>query len=802
MYKGIAVVMRKRFFTLSFFLLGCLSGSLFGQKIIHGVIRDAESRDFLPAANIQIEGTFKGTITNENGEYILKLDELPAALLVSYIGYASQRIPISRNSADRQDILLTPVAYELEPIVVTGEDPAIRIMREVIRRKQQWRAGLKTYSAEAYTRMVLENDTSITSIMESISTAYWDKKRGTREMVSSRRQTSNMSSNENFAAVGQITNMYDDDVEIGGFRVVGVTHPDALDYYDFKLEGQRQLDNKIVYDISVWPKSKLQPAFMGRIAVLDSMFAMIQVDLKPGKAVLFPPPIQEWNLEYKQQFSNFGKEYWLPVDIHTSGSIKIGFIGLQFPLIKISSISRLSDYKINIALPDSLYKSKEEVLTDSSRIQENPDSVFTQNPEVVPFSGEEKTAYSRLDSTMTLEKAYKPTGALARFVTVESDHNNGKNGQKSRKTILSDISPILGYNRVDEATLGIEKSFEFPANWKVNIYGGYKTGIQRGFFGGEVQKQIGKKKSWRAGLKYSRNTDTRYTSVHYPQLFNSFQTLLGYDDYFDYYWNEKFAASLGYSISPLRSAITVSFHDEMQHSLGKTTDYNLLGRTVVQRDNPAVPEGRLRSFELRLVTGDDFIPFGVIGQNHLEVSIEHSSPDILSSDFDFMCYRMALDLRIPTFLRRRLLPNVLDLRLVAGTAQGNLPPQRFGILDGALQIFSPFGVFKSLTDQPYEGEKYAGIFWEHNFRTVPLEILGLRSLAQKGIGIILHGASGRTWISDRTLNRLTYTPRAANEFHHELGISVNGLFGLFRVDFTRRLDEPGYFLGFSLARLF
>ena len=174
----------------------------------------------------------------------------------------------------------------------------------------------------------------------------------------------------------------------------------------------------------------------------------------------------------------------------------------------------------------------------------------------------------------------------------------------------------------------------------------------------------------------------------------------------------------------------------------------------------------------------------------------------MKSDFDYRLFQAMIDLRIPTFLRRRLLPNVFDIRITAGTSSGHLPPQRFGTLDGALQIFAPFPAFKSLIGKAYEGEKYFGIFWEHNFRTIPFEIIGWRQLAEKNIGIILHGASGRTWIDEERLNKLLYQPVYLKHFHHEIGLSLNGLFNFFRIDFTQRLDKREFYAGFSLARLF
>jgi len=128
--------------------------------------------------------------------------------------------------------------------------------------------------------------------------------------------------------------------------------------------------------------------------------------------------------------------------------------------------------------------------------------------------------------------------------------------------------------------------------------------------------------------------------------------------------------------------------------------------------------------------------------------------------------------------------------------------QRFGIVDGTLSAFSPFGALRSLWNHPLEGEHYCALFWEHNFRTVPFELAGLDWLVERNIGLILHGAAGRTWISGKRLEELPYAPFYQDRWRSEIGLSVNGLFGLFRVDVTRRLDRSGVFAGFGVTRYF
>ena len=67
----------------------------------------------------------------------------------------------------------------------------------------------------------------------------------------------------------------------------------------FELAGQRSMDDRIVYDISVKPKSRLETAFVGRVAVLDEEFGLLEVDLTPVETITSSIPIPIF-------------EYWLP----------------------------------------------------------------------------------------------------------------------------------------------------------------------------------------------------------------------------------------------------------------------------------------------------------------------------------------------------------------------------------------------------------------------------------------------------------------------------------------------------------
>lgn len=381
----------------------------YSQIQVKGKIVDASTGEPLAAAHVIIKGTYTGTIANSDGEYSLFVKDFPSTIIVRFIGYETQEQVVSASHDGVLDFRMQEAVASLGEITVTGEDPAISIMKEVIRRKKIWRAKLSTYKAEAYSRQQLLNDTSIVSIIESVSEAYWDKERGPKEVLISRRQTANIEGADNFAGVSYLPNFYDDMLDIAEFDMVGVTNERALKYYNFKLVDYKSIDDKVVYEIEVSPKRKLQPLFEGTIYVLDEEFALLSVKLKPNQVVVFPPPVQDFNLYYEQQFNNFGGDFWLPVDVRIEGLVKVGIVGLRFPPIGFSQVSKLNNYEINVEVPDSLYESGYLFSVDSTTI-DKPDSIFSTTIDAVPLSEKEALAYTTLDSTATLEKAFRPKG--------------------------------------------------------------------------------------------------------------------------------------------------------------------------------------------------------------------------------------------------------------------------------------------------------------------------------------------------------------------------------------------------------
>lgn len=782
-------------------LLIFAASSAWAQKTVRGTVTDAQTGETLPSTNIMIEDTYRGTISNENGNYSITIPDslLAATLVVRYIGYKSQRRTITAESSVTQNFTLEPAVSEMEEIVVTDEEPGVRIMREVIERKQQWRQKLDTYRADAYTRQTLANDTSIVSITESASEVFWDKEQGHREVQKSKRQTANIEAADNFAGVSYLPNFYDDNVEISGFQVVGVTHPDALDHYKFKLVDQTSMDDRTVYKIRVMPDRKLQPLFKGTVFVLDEEYALLEVDLKPNDVIDYPRPVQSFKASYKQQFNNFGQDFWLPVDVRIGGDIKISMVGLDFPTIKFKQLSRVTNYMVNVSLPDSLYEDDDVFSVDSTTV--NSDSLITRELDTVPLSTEEEKAYATLDSTATLEKAFRPSGILAGMINDDDNLGSGLFGLMEK--VPGNISPDLRYNRVDELFAGLRYSINATDWLEIRAEGGYSTGYEEWNYGGELTLQW-LDSDWMkssVGWDYAAQTATRFNSYIYKPYYTIIPNLLGDNGYFDYYRSEGYRAFSKWELPEPKLSLELGFSSKEHSSLITTTAYDILGKNNNFRANPPIEEGRMHSVDI--ITGynlDEGYNFGVAALKQIRFKIEHSS-DVLSSDYDFTRYAGRISWSFPTFYQRRFLSNTLDVNLSAGTYSGDLPFQRWGIVDATIGESAPYGVMKATRGRPYEGEQYLAVNMEHNFRTIPFEALGINALVERNIGLIVFGGAAKTWLNSSSIPQ-GYQPKVADDIHWEAGASINGILGLFRLDFAARLDQPAFMVNLSVARLF
>jgi len=732
---------------------------------LSGVVRDASTGDTVSAANVRVLGTTLGTVTNRSGNYILALLPGSYRMVFSSLGYSPDTVAMELTRDTVHDVMLIPSEIVLAEILVTGEDPALEIIRRTIANKRRWMERLRSYELDAFTRQTIMRDTAIASISESFTKGYWQRGDTLREIVRQKRQTENIKSQFNFAAVGRIMNFYEDRLHFAGYEFVGPVAEDAFDYYDYKLLETRHGRDGDVYTIRVLPQRRTNPLFTGTVSIVEGVYALVGVEVEPNEAFLFPF-LKEKSIRYRQQFALYDDVYWMPVDITIDASFTIGIVGFSFPRIGFRQTSAIYSYDINVPIPDSIFRGSR-LTVDSLALER--DTLLWKEIQVIPLSPPEQAAYAALDSTKSLEVQFRPGGMAA---TIGTDAG-----------ILGSLVEFVdfAFNRVEGFHLGasVERKNILPVlDVKGALAYGFSDRVLKYSAGAVLYTSP--TRSLGFGGELFRRTENRPDRGTYSPLVTAFGCLLAKNDYRDYFRSVGWEASIR-----LRSAKHISaeltYHASRDLSDSVHTRFSVFYPSRLYRVNPAVREGSMRSVQFHSHLGREPVPLELEARDALDISVEYARPGVTGGDFDFLRYDMVASLQMTTFGRSFFFKPNLRLRLAAGTSSGSLPPQRAFALESSMRGLGPFGVLRTAGVKEFRGTGYVSLAAEHNFRTLPFLALGVPFLYEKNIELVVGGAIARMW-------------GETDGWCAEAGVGLARIFDFFRVDATWRLTGPKKFV--------
>ena len=737
-----------------------------------GTVRDAVTDEPLAAANIRVIGTSRGTITNAAGEYSISLAIGEYKILFTMLGYAHDTIALRLDGDMRHDERMRPSDIVLPEILVTSEDPAIGIIRKAIANKQRWIDRLRSYEMQAFTRQTIYRDTAVAAINESFTKGYWQKGDTLREIVTQRRQTANVPPAFNFASVGRILNFAEERISFVGYTFVGPTALDALDYYDYKLLRTRSAGGNDVYEIRMIPRTLTVPLFEGTVNIAGGSYALVGVDVQPNAAFQIPFTKNVY-LRYRQEFGLYESSYWMPADIRIKAAFTVSVLGFSIPRIMLTQTSVISDYSINTAIPDSIFR-KPRLSVDSSATR--LDSSYWAANTVLPLDSLEQLAYRTLDSTQSLDVQFRPGGAGVTFGL----------GTGSVGTALWTIFSYadVSFNRVEGFHAGASARFDsVTENLSLTAGLAYGFSDRHGKYNMGATYYPGPHRSFGIGVEVYRTVDHAPDRGYFDAFANSLSSLFDKQDYRDYFGTEGGRGFLVFRPSGnFHSRLTYTLEDE--GPLSQRTNFSLFYPSRSYRVNPPATTGRLSALRFDFRLGSDPVPLDFILQNGLDVGIEHSSPGFTGGDFDFTRVEGVLSLSVPTFGQSYLLKPGFRIRASAGEAAGSLPPQRLFSIESALDAFAPFGVMRGARPREFTGTGYAALNVEHNFRNIPFLALGIPFLYQSNLELIVFGGVARAW------TRNAPAALAREGTYSETGFSLSRIFDLFRADFTWRLSAP------------
>jgi hypothetical protein len=289
------------------FLLLFLCAIIYTQaQKVSGVVTDNKGA-VLPYASITVNGTSKGSVANSQGQYVINLAPGTYTLVCQYVGYKSEERKCTLNTSNSiVDFQLSIQELTLSEVVIKrGEDPAIEIIRETIKKRDFYNKQVDSFTVDVYIKGLLRSrgvpdklfgkkiDKSdmakdgidsagkgILFLSESqtkVSFKQPDKIK--YEVISSRESGGGYGLSFPF-----FINFYTNNVSVfsNNLNPRGFISPisdNAFHYYKFRYEGNFFEGNKMIDRIKVSPKRKHEPLFEGYIQIVDGDWHIHSLEL-------------------------------------------------------------------------------------------------------------------------------------------------------------------------------------------------------------------------------------------------------------------------------------------------------------------------------------------------------------------------------------------------------------------------------------------------------------------------------------------------------------------------------------------
>lgn len=752
---------------------------------ITGKILDAKTNKPLSFATIKVIETGTGTNADNRGEFILNVKEGSYNLVTSYIGYFTDTSSffIQEENSER-NIFLNPTEIYTEVIEVAGEDPAYEIIRKAIKYKQIFKRDLNEYSYDAYSKFVarsnlnLYSDTSlkkdsmgmnILGILESETVGYFRKPDEEKQIVTAKRETANIIRG---FAIPLIVNFYDESIDLGENKIPGPVADDAFDHYDYKLIGTTSIDSTTVFKISVINTSSLLPQFLGNIYVIDSLFALIKVDLETNSEVVKGINKLEFRQKFSQETDKEKKNFWMPTDVEIFGEGR--FAGLI--KVKIDVFTIISDYRLNEKAPQDIW---DDVVVKVEKEAKKDSSYWNKN-QLIKNTTDEKAAYK------VIEKS----------INEKPDVSFGLTGISFGKNFNLDLLETYKFNSVAGHQLGLKINYAKDFG-RVNssLYYGYGFDDKKAKVKFDFSTQLLRDRSLRLNISGGSYLFSPFMKRGLmDDLLNILYTLGTKKDRYAYYNYLGFNANVIKGIIP-QIALGLGYQQAERTSAKVNSDYSIIKRPNSYSMQPIINDDIRRSISVILRIdpnnyraidwGDgDFTRFRITEFPYVTLSYENASKDLLKSTFDNRKY--SIELYGSNKFSSRIRPAYkMGLKFMNGSVpyQDLLYFDVFKSVDDAM-------TFAAMDYNEFAGTQLAYFNIENNFgkffpRNIPL---------LNTIDLILFFNVGRSLISDDAQKMLLNNfVKSTDGTFMEAGFALANVLDVVRLNFGWRLNnyKPG-----------
>jgi len=391
---------------------------------IKGTVTDTKNNP-LPFVNIFIDNTYRGTTSNEEGNYDLNITEPNTYIVVfQYLGYKTVKKMVTIESFPfNLDAILVDEEISLNEVVITaGENPANTIMRQAIAKRKENLEKIQSYKADFYSRGLIRikdapekilgqnvgdlgggldsTRSGVIYLSETISKLEFLRPKKLKEKIVASKVSGDDKGFSFNNAIDVEFDLYYNTVELGN-QIISPIANNAFGYYRYTLEGVFYDDRgHLINKIKAAPRRKNDPVFEGFIYIVEDQWTIYAAELDITGTQARLPAVDKVTITQNYSFSEQG-------NLWTKISQNIDF---KYGLFGINGDGRFtavySNYIINPGLTRKDFSREIVSFADEAN---KKDSIFWTSIRPVPLTEEEITDYIKKDSIQIVKdsKVYK-----------------------------------------------------------------------------------------------------------------------------------------------------------------------------------------------------------------------------------------------------------------------------------------------------------------------------------------------------------------------------------------------------------
>ena len=689
-------------------LIVLLLFTTYTQSQIRGSVTDQKG-EALPYVNIFIENTYKGTTSNEDGQFELNISKPGSyAIVFQFLGYKTQTKVVDIETFPfLLDVVLEEENINLKEVVINAqENPANRIIRAAIAKRKFHLEKLNVFTADFYSKGVIRivdapekfmgqelgdfdgaldsTRTGILYLSETMSKIKYLKPE-LFETVTASKISGNSNGMSFNSAMDVDFNLYNNTVNINN-DIISPIADYAFNYYKYKLEGEFYDDEgHLIHKINIIPKRENDRVFSGSIFIIEDTWALYGIDIKVKGNQIQVPPADTIRIRQNLTFDK-ATEQWL-VRAQTI-DFDYSFLGFKGDG---SFVANYTNYDLNPVV--EIQKNKNEILVFEKNANKKDDT-YWGNTRPVPLTKEESKDYVRRDSieTKRSSKVYLDSvdqkNNRFKILNVLTGYSFNDSHNKKRFSISGPLEGIH-FNTVQGYNISVNTNYTKLYNeYKnyVSIFGGLNYSVEtkrlRGNLGGRYRfNAINDATVW---ANFGVKTQQFNRSNPISKLHNDISTLLFESNFIKIY--DRAFAEIGYKaevFNGLRFSTRLSY--ENRKALFNTTDYTLrpIENIRYTSNNPLAPNNfgtapfinhDLIKFNLGIDIrfGEKFmsypdVKFNISNDDYPKLSFNYQKGFNASEsayNFDHLTARLWQDINLKT-------SGILKYNFVGGTFFGN-----------------------------------------------------------------------------------------------------------------------------------